>query len=356
MKWIYSILIIFSLSWSFGQSAYFYDSNWQYFYVFNEDALHKAEFLPIQQADCGSDYAVYIRNNNRFVIFTQGEAFDTELTNPRFFAKDNMLAFFVDEQLWTLSDGRPKMIEPWVMDDFAIGDDILCFSNNFDKFMVFQEDSLHIVEFWNVNQVKAGDNLIAYLDNNNQFKVFYYGTKELIDEIPPQSFKVSKNVIAYVSNLGDFMIWDKGDIHDIQYQAPNWYACGEDFVAYVDPMNAFTVYYNGETKELLTYKPEIVQIKDNVMIYTDDFGALYAFYQGEVIRLLSFSPDKVLIDKDIVVYRDNYGYLKGMHKGQKQSFSQEIAIDFDLFNSTLVYKPDRVKWIVFNDGKYYKYP
>ena len=28
-----------------------------------------------------------------------------------------MLAFFVDEQLWTLSDGRPKMIEPWVIDD-----------------------------------------------------------------------------------------------------------------------------------------------------------------------------------------------------------------------------------------------
>ncbi|MCB0509201.1 MAG: hypothetical protein KDC82_00470, partial [Bacteroidetes bacterium] len=62
------------------------------------------------------------------------------------------------------------------------------------------------------------------------------------------------------------------------------------------------------------------------------------------------------IDNDIVVFKDNYGYLKGMLYGEKTDFSKEIAQDFEVFNQSLVYKVDRVSWVVFNDGKYYNYP
>ena len=339
-----------------GQSAYFTDPNWQYFYIYNENVLGKAEFLPVIKAAAGNDYVAYIRNNNRFIIHTKGEAIDLNITNPTFFARDEMLAFFLDEQLWILEDGKPRQLDRWAVDDFTIGDNIVAFSNTFDKFMVYQEDSLYTVEFWNIIQAKAGDNLIAYLDDNRVFKVFYYGSKEVLETIPPISYKASKNVVAYLTNLGDFMVWHKGDIYDIQYQAPSWYDCGEDFVAYIDNLGAFSVFYEGETIELLTYKPKNIQIKDNVMIYNDDFGNLFAFYNGETIRIASFTPERVLIDKDMVVYKDNYGYLKGIYKGVKTNFSKEIAIDFDLFNHTVVYRPDKVKWVVFDDGKYYNYP
>ena len=56
------------------------------------------------------------------------------------------------------------------------------------------------------------------------------------------------------------------------------------------------------------------------------------------------------------MFKDNYGYLKGILRGEKMAFSKEIAIDFDVFNSTVVYQPNKVKWIVFNEGKYYNYP
>lgn len=348
-------LFLFNVK-AYCQTAYFVDPNWQYFYVFNEDELHKAEFLPIVQAEAGADYVAYIRNNNRFIIFTNGEQIDVNITNPRFFAKDNLLAYFVDEQLWVLKDGKPKLLEKWAMADFAIGDDILCFTNNFDKFMIYQEDSLHTVELWGINQAQAGDNLIAYLDNNNNFKVFYYGTKEVLDNIPPLTYKVSKDIVAYVDYLGQFRVWNKGDVEDVLYPAPTWYQCGENFVAYVDNLGTFSVYFEGETIELLTYKPRNIQIRDNVMTYTDDFGFLYGYYMGEVKRICSYTPEKVTVDKDIIVYKDNYGYLKGLYKGVMTDFSREIAIDFDVFNHTVVYRPDRVKWVVFNDGKYYNYP
>ena len=138
MKCIITLLSFFVFSLSIGQSAYFVDPNWQYFYVFNDNKLTKTEFLPIVTADYGKDYVAYVRNNNRFIIFTEGKLFDTQITNPRFFAKDEMLAYFIDEQLWILADGKPKLLEKWVSDDFAIGDDILCYSNNFDKFMIYQ--------------------------------------------------------------------------------------------------------------------------------------------------------------------------------------------------------------------------
>ncbi|MFT5827118.1 MAG: hypothetical protein ACI9AB_000062, partial [Urechidicola sp.] len=108
---LFSLVVSFSC---FGQSAYFVDPNWQHFYVFNENQLHKTEFLPIVQADYGEDYVAYIRNNNRFIIFTEGKLFDTQLSNPRFFARDRILAYFVDEQLWVLRNGKPQLLEKWV--------------------------------------------------------------------------------------------------------------------------------------------------------------------------------------------------------------------------------------------------
>jgi hypothetical protein len=356
MRFIVFLSLLLSCGKMFAQSAYFVDPNWQYFYVFNEEELHKAEFLPIVQAEAGADYVAYIRNNNRFIIFTNGESLDVNITNPRFFARDNLLAYFVDEQLWVLHNGKPKLLEKWAMDDFTIGDDILSFTNNFDKFMIYQEDSLYTVELWGINQAKAGDNLIAYLDNNNNFKVFYYGIKETLDNIPPLNFKVSKDIVAYVDYLGQFKVWNKGDQEDLLYPAPVWYQCGENFVAYVDNLGSFSVYFNGEAIELLTYKPMNIQIKDNVMTYTDDFGFLYAYYMGVTKRICSYNPEVVKLDNDIVVYKDIYGYLKGLYKGKLTDFSKEIAIDFEVFNHTVVYKPDKVKWVVFNNGKYYNYP
>lgn len=358
MKYLLTLLMVLLSFQAFlkAQTAHFFDPNWQYFYIFNEGSLEKAEFLPIVRAEYGSDYVAYIRNNNRFIIHTRGESIDLNIINPRFFAKDDMLAFFLDEQLWILEDGKPLQLDRWVVDDFTIGDNIIAFSNNFDKFMVYQEDSLYTVEFWNITQAKAGDNLIAYLDDNKIFKVFYYGNKDILETIPPKSYKVSKNVVAYISNLEDFVVWHKGEKYDVQYQAPSWYDCGEDFVAFMDVMGTFSVFYEGETIELLTYKPQNIRIKDNVMIYNDDFGNLLAFYEGETIRIASFNPDQVAIDKDIVVYQDNYGYLKGIYKGERTNFSKEIAIGFEVFNHTVVYRPDKVKWVVFDDGKYYNYP
>jgi hypothetical protein len=348
---LFTCLLSLSLS-AQAQTAYFTDPNWQYFYIFNEKGLHKAEFLPIVNAKGGADYVAYIRNNNRFIIFTEGASMDLNITNPRFFARDNLLAYFIDEQLWILEEGKPKLLDLWAMDDFTIGDNILAFTNNFDKFKVYQEDSLYTVELWSINQAKAGDNLIAYLDNNNNFKVFYYGIKETIDNIPPLSFKVSKDIIAYVDYLGQFSVWNKGEIEEIIYPAPSWYQCGENFVAFVDNLGSFSVYFEGEIIELLTYKPNNIQMRDNVMTYTDDFGFLYAYYMGEARRICNFTPDQIKIDKDVVVYRDNYG----VYKGENTEFSKEIAVDFDIFNHTVVYRPDKVKWVVFNDGKYYNYP
>jgi hypothetical protein len=46
-----------------------------------------------------------------------------------------------------LKDGKPQLLDRWAIDDFAIGDEILCFTKYFDKFFVYQEDSLILLNF-----------------------------------------------------------------------------------------------------------------------------------------------------------------------------------------------------------------
>ncbi|MCA9749290.1 MAG: hypothetical protein KC414_09295, partial [Romboutsia sp.] len=185
MKHIFLFLSLVVFLLSKGQTAYFTDKNWNYFNIFSEDRIVKAEFIPIVEAKYGKDYVAYIRNNNRFIISTNGEQKDMNIVNPKFYAKDNILAYFVDEQLWILENGKVQFLCPWVETNFALGDEILCFTNMYGEFKVYYQDSTYIIGQWAVNQIKAGDNTIVYLDNNNIFKIFYEGEVTFLESNPP---------------------------------------------------------------------------------------------------------------------------------------------------------------------------
>jgi hypothetical protein len=334
----------------------FIDERLNHFFVFEKNEVQKAEFIPIANFEVGFDYVAYIRNNNRLAIFYKGEATEINAVSPRYFAKDELLAYFIDEQLWVLDDGRIKFLEPWAVKNFAIGDNILCFTNNFDQFRVYYKDSVQTLELWPPRRVVAGDNLIAYTDNNEIFKVFYEGERYTIDDIPPQGFAASKDIVAYVDNYGDFKAWYKNKVYELQYQRPTrGYHVGEQMVAFLNDMNQFVVFYDGEIYELLNYMPSYFAINENVLVYTDANGFLFSFYKGKVDRLATYTPNNIRIDNDIVVFQDLDGYLVGAYKGKRTRFSQQIAIDFQLYNHTIVYRIDRFRWRIFYDGNTYSY-
>jgi hypothetical protein len=329
----------------------FVDERLNHFYVFDKSGAEKLEFIPIKGFEVGNDYVAYTRNNNRKAIYYKGETTEINAVSPTYHAKDNLLAYFVDQQLWVLSKGEVKFLEPWVEGNFAIGDDILCFTNYFNQFFAFYEDSLHLIEQWPAKRVVAGDNLIAYTDNNEIFKVFYEGERITIDDIPPQGFAASKDIVAYVDNYGDFKAWYKDEIFELQYQRPkNGYHVGEKMVAFLNDMNQFVVFYDGEIYELLNYMPTYFQINENMLVYTDANGFLFQFYEGKVSRIATYTPKKVLLDNDIVVFQDLDGFLVGSFKGKNTKFSQTIAVDFQLYNHTIMYRIDQFRWRAFYNG------
>ena len=341
---------------SFSQGMGYFIDNYQHFFIFEDGVYNKVEFIPIQGAYVGNNYVAYLRNNKRLTVYIDGEKHELSATNPPVFARDNLFAYMIDEQLWLYDGNDLKMIEPWVSDDFVIGDDILAYTNNFDQFKVLYNDSLEVIELWDVKLASAGDNLIAYVDNNGFFKIFAYGDKEIIEDVAPSKFGASKNIVAYIDNLNTFKVWYDGEVTELLYERPPGFFMGEDMVCYMNHQtNQFNVFFKGELTTLLEYKPNYFEIKENVLVFSDANDFLYAFYNGNVIRLAAYTPERILIDNDIVVFKNLDGRLIGMEFGKKKQFSEEIATEFELFNRTIVYKVNRNNWRVYYNDRVVEY-
>ncbi|MFT4646782.1 MAG: hypothetical protein ACI8ZX_003216, partial [Planctomycetota bacterium] len=309
------IIFLFTGLFTYGQQLGVFQDSQQKFYIFDADHFYKAEYLPVKDYWVGKNYVAYIGNNGRFTMYYQGKKHEITPANVSIRATDNFLAYFIDEQLWIFDGREVKFLEPWVKTDnsttdirsfpsFDISDDILAFTNSFERFYVYENGKSNEIELWDVKALDAGNNIIAYTNDSDFFKAYYKGTKYELEDNIPQSFQANKDIIAYVDNYGTFKVWDKGQTKELQDIRPIRYYTGENMVAYTDDMNQFVCYYEGVLYDVIDYTPNNIIMQDDILVYNDNRDYTHVFYKGKNIRLTPYKARNIVVNDDFIVYQD----------------------------------------------------
>lgn len=335
------------------------------FYIFDTDQFFRAEHIPVKQYWVGKNYVAFIRNNGRFVMYYQGKEHEISLAEVRVEATDNYLVYFVDEQIWLFDGNNIKLMDPWIkateqgenliFPTFALNDSALAFTNSFERFLVSVAGKNEELELWDVKSVRAGENLIAYVDDNNVFKVYRSGERFIVEDRAPKSYVPKADIIAYVDDFGTFKVWYQNEVISLQDIVPRMYYTADKMVAYLDDMTNFVCFYDGEMYDILPYQPKSIVMKDNVLLYADNRDFHYVFYKGKIKRISAYKPRKVIVQDDFVVFQDLDGYIKAFKDGEIISISNQIAIDFEVYNETIIYKTNDYTWYGYYQGKTVEY-
>lgn len=356
-------VLAFSLS---AQHLGVFEDAQKRFYIFDTDHFYRAEHMPVSQYWVGKNYVAFVRNNGRFTMYFEGKEHEISLAELKVEATDNYLVYFVDEQVWLFNGQQIKLLDPWIKSEkladdirkfpsFAISDSVVAFTNSFERFIVYSDKKQEEIELWDVKKVIAGENIIAYVDNNSVFKAFYKGERITIEDRAPKSFVPRTDIIAYVNDFGTFKVWYDGESKDLQEIVPSIYYTADKMVAYLDDMTNFVCFYDGELYDILPYQPKSIIMKDNVLVYTDNRNFTYAFYKGKIERIAAYKPKKIIVQDDLVVFQDLDGYIKAFKNSEIITISKQIAIDFEVYNQTVIYRTNDYTWYGYYNGKTVEY-
>lgn len=366
MKHFFTLILFFLFGFtSQAQQLGVFEDAQKRFYIFDTDRFFRVEHIPVKEYWVGKNYVAYLRNNDRFMIYFEGKEHEISLAQAKVYATDNYLVYFVDEQIWLFDGNEIKLKDPWIkaikqgedliFPTFALNDSALAFTNSFERFIVSVAGKTEELELWDVNSVRAGENIIAYVDNNRVFKAFYHGERHIIEDRKPKSYVAKTDIIAYVDDFGTFKVWYKNENIDLQEIVPNRYYVADKMVSYVDDMDNFVCFYDGEMYDILPYKPKKLIVKDNMIMYADNRNFHYVFYKGKTKRISVYEPKKIVVEDDLVVFQDLDGYVKAFKNGEIIAISDQIALDFEVYNGTIIYKTNTYTWNAYYNGKRVKY-
>lgn len=363
----YLVLLSFSLFSFFVQAQHLgvFEDDQNRFYIFDTDHFDRSEHIPVQEYWVGKNYVAFVRNNGRFIIYYEGKEHEISLAEVRVEATDNYLVYFVDEQIWLFDGKEIKLMDPWIkatkqgealiLSNFALNDSALAFTNSFDRFLVSVAGKNDELELWDVKNVRAGENIIAYVDDNDVFKAFYNGERFIVEDRAPKSYVPKADIIAYIDDFGTFKVWYKNEITELQEIVPNRYHVADKMVAYLDDMTNFVCFYDGELYDILPYQPKRLVVQDNILLYADNRDFHYVFYKGKIKRISAYKPRKIVVQDDFVVFQDLDGYIKAFQDGEIIAISDQIAIDFEVYNETVIYKINEYTWVGYYQGKRVEY-
>jgi hypothetical protein len=351
------IILFFLAEKSFAQCYYAFKdtmNSWQS-WIFEKGEFIIAETQESSGWKMGWDYAVYIDKFENFNFFRNGVKSKIQPFRPQtYYATDHLL-------LWTnnggivnvFGNGKNKQLGRWA-GAFAWGDSVVAFTDNFNYFQVYYNDTVVPIGNYTIEQVKASDNIVAYFTGNQLFNAFYRGEiYNLDDGFPPASFEVNRNIVAFVDYLGIFKVFWNGNIYDVASFQPSQYITGENFVVFISPLNEFKVFYQGEVIELLPYKPAHFEVIENILIYSDRGNFFHAFYKGKDEILEYFIPTSYKADNNMLVYPHFDGYLYAFENGVKKRIGERVAKYFEVHNNTVFYWQNPSEIFIYCNGKNY---
>ena len=316
------------------------DDRYQLF-VFENNRIKKIEFTPVYRYYFGRDYVVYVNNLFEFKLYHKGIKYTILPRSPdTVIANDYLLGYIQAGQLGIFDGKVSKALQNFVGKSFSLGDSLFVYLDNFNMLQAYSNDNKILIEKWvPENFIFWGaDNIFAYLSMQEELILLdAVGNKEIIENYKPKEVKIGRNILAYNDYIGSFKIWNFNQLETVENYYVQGLQAGNDFAVYFTNLNIFMGYYRGVKTELLPFKPSTYIIKRNLMAYTDNANNFYLFYQGKKIKLENYTPKKYLIDDDIIVYQDINGRLKGVINGRQVIITDQIVVDFELCNKSVVF-------------------
>lgn len=343
-----------------GQNFAVYEDDRRHLYVFEDNAIKKIEYIPVYKYYCGNDYVAYVNNRYEFKLYYKGKTYLIMPMAPdTIIANDYLLGYVQAGQLGIFDGKVSRTLQTWIEKPYYLGDSLFVFIDNFRILYAFQNGTKTVLEKWipDLFYFWSSDNTLAYISNQDELIVLNnQGEKTIIENFRPKEVKVGRNIVAYNDYIGNFKIWNQGNLETVENYYVTGIKTGNDFAVYNTNLNNWMGYYNGKKIELLSIQPLSYTIKRNILVFSDFAKNFYIFYKGEKVKLENYTPRKFLIDDDILVYQDLYGKLKGFIDGKPIEVTDQIALDFELCNKTVVYyeiTPMQKK--VWNQGKIYTF-
>lgn len=358
MKIILKFILLFCCSYSFGQGLSAYEDYRKNFVIFDKGSLKTVEYQPIQKFQVGGRAIPYIDNLGFFKIYHDGKVNDIAFgPNIEFTATDNLIGYYVNDQLWAYDNGEKKLLSIWVS-NFKISDHTIAYlDNNNNSFSMYQNGKITKLEdvLTDINELEyvVGENTIAYI-YQSIFTVNYAGERfELSFNNEPLSYKAGRNIVAYLDdNEQSFKAFYKGKIFTLEDFHPNWYAIGDNMILYKDQLDNLKVFYLGQVKSLSNNEVTNVSIQDNICSYIDQ-GQFKVFFNGEIKILEYVEPTFTVLENNSVVYLDQTNSLKYFNGVEGSVITSERIANFDVVLNTITYQNLSGRNRVFYKGKIY---
>lgn len=343
-----------------AQSYSAYVNARQEFYVFDDGAINKVDYLRPISYGIGKNAVAYVDNQRNFKVYKDGiPTTISDLFTIQFRMTDNFIAYR-SAQLLSVIDGHDvkllsklcsaydlgdsivvyyddnkqtlnayygeqnTVLESFLLlqdGDFAfgkslkVGDNICAYVNYNDAFKCFYQNENYTLENQAVTNFDLGRNTLAYVDINNQFKIFHKGQSFTVSSFAPKSFQVGDDLVAFVSFDGYFKIFYDGKLFNIGYYDAQ-YAVKDFMVAYQDINGYFKVFYNGENEVLENYYPENLTMHYRSLVYVNRANTLRMFSKGKVYDVTNMAVDEVRLDYDVLQFKNGFNSFKIFSNGE----------------------------------------
>jgi hypothetical protein len=359
-KWFAIIIVIFFSFNGYSQSLAAFLDYRHYIMVFDNEKFKEIDHLPAQSFQVGGNCIAFVTNSGEFRVYYNG---NTQILADqfvsRYFALQNILVYFLYDQLYVFDNGEVKMLSSKVK-NFVAGDSIVAFFNEntycsqvyYNHQIIDIERSLAgrpVLEF------KAGDNIIAYYNSNSKYlKAFYQGKLwNILQSSSDIEFDAGRNMLAYIDySKNSFHLFNKGEIIDLEDYEPKSFKLGDDVLAYIDNLGDFKIFYEGETNTITSYEPDFYDVKDSLVIFAEQ-GYLKVFYKGKVVEFGNFIPEEYQAKGSSMAFIGQNGWLKAFINGEFIKVTSDLLSSFSLNYNTISINTTLNKVKIFSNGRIY---
>jgi hypothetical protein len=179
---------------------------------------------------------------------------------------DNIISYISPRtgDLMVFYQGQTYSLEPFVSrGTYKAGKDIVAYVNAADqKFKVFYRGKSYVIEDFPPISYKVGDGIVAYVDNLDRFKLFEEGEVIDLSSIRPGFYDVQNRIVIF-EEQGYFKTWYKDRLYELENYVPSKWKAQWNTIVYTDQNGNIRVFRDGENK-VLTY-----DIVEDVELYRD---------------------------------------------------------------------------------------
>ncbi|REK03538.1 MAG: hypothetical protein DWQ44_05815 [Bacteroidetes bacterium] len=307
-------------SYKFGQSSVAYIDNKNDFKIYYKgktyDQLNAADFSYFV-----TDHLIAYKVGSVLYVFDSGEKKTLSYYNSIMTVNDSILAYYDDSksELYAYYKGRTILLEESLLDkprSMKAGSNVLAWVNQSGFFNVLYHGRMQMLDNIPPVEYAAGQDILAFVDDYDRyFHLFYKGDKARVESFAPDSFKVGFGIMAYVDHLGNFRVFENGSTRRLLSDRPDFFYVKGNVIVY-SYNRMFNIYYKGEVKTLENYSPSDFQLGNDGLAWIDESGRLKLFDKGNIHTASFELIRKYNLTGNVLKYESGVNTVSVFYKGR----------------------------------------